>query len=264
MSNIDPTAIVSPDVEIGADVTIGPFAIVEEGVTIGDHCVLLSHSIIRKKSILGAQVRVDSFAVVGGDPQDLSFDPTVESGVKIGERVVIREGVTIHRSSQEAAYTEIGSECYLMGNSHVAHDCQVGKRCVLANGAMLAGHVHMGEDVFVGGGAGIQQFQRVGMGSMIGGNAAISRDVPPQVLVADRNLVFGLNIVGLRRRKIPTESIGDLKRCYAFIFDKLENPSKLAVQAKAKELGHTSEGRDFLEFFQEKGRKYCRPRQKGS
>ena len=66
---------------------------------------------------------------------------------------------------------------------------------------MLAGHVHMGEDVFVGGGASIHQFQRVGMGSMIGGNAAISRDVPPQVLVADRNLAFGLNIVGLRRRK---------------------------------------------------------------
>ena len=122
----------------------------------------------------------------------------------------------------------------------------------------------LGEDVFVGGGAGIHQFQRVGMGSMIGGNAAISRDVPPQVLVADRNLVFGLNIVGLRRRKVPTESIGDLKRCYAFIFDKLENPSKLAEQAKAKELGHTSEGRDFLEFFQEKGRKFCRPRQKGN
>lgn len=264
MSNIDSTAIVSPNVEIGADVTIGPFAIVEEGVTIGDHCVLQSHSIIRKESILGAQVRVDSFAVVGGDPQDLSFDPTVESGVKIGDRVVIREGVTIHRSSQEAAYTEIGSECYLMGNSHVAHDCKVGKRSVLANGAMLAGHVHLGEDVFVGGGAGIHQFQRVGMGAMIGGNAAISRDVPPQVLVADRNLVFGLNIVGLRRRKISPESIGDLKRCYAFIFDKLENPSKLAGQAKTKELGHTSEGRDFLEFFQEKGRKYCRPRQKGN
>ena len=264
MSEIDPTAILSPDVELGQDIKIGAYAIVESNTVLGDNCIIDSHAIVRKATILGPGVRIDSFAVVGGDPQDLSFDPSIESGVKIGEGVELREGVTIHRSSQKNGHTEIGARCYLMGNSHVAHDCLVGQGCVLANGALLAGHVHMGEDVFVGGGAGIHQFLRIGNGSMIAGNAAISRDVPPQVLAAERNLACGLNLIGLRRRKISTESIGDLKRCYRLIYEERKSPAKRAETALAEGLGHTQEGRAFLEFFLKPNRKFCRPREKKS
>lgn len=260
MSDIEPTAIVSPNAELGDDVTIGPYAIVETDVVLGDGCIVEAHGIVRKGSILDSGVRVDSFAVLGGDPQDLSFDPRIESGVKIGEGVEIREGVTVHRSSQENGYTEVGPGCFLMGNSHIAHDCMVGAGCVLANGALLGGHVQMGDDVFVGGGAGIHQFLRVGEGVMIGGNAAVSRDVPPRVILAERNLVCGLNLVGLRRLKISSDTIADLKRCYAAVYQELTNPAKLAAAASAIGLGHSDEARSFLEFFQKSGRKFCRPK----
>lgn len=260
MSNIDPTAIVSPDSDVGEGVSIGPYTIVEADVVLGDSCILEAHVVVRAGTILGNGVRMDSFAVVGGNPQDLGFDPRIESGVKIGEGVEIREGVTIHRSSQENGYTEIGNRCFLMSNSHVGHDCMVGVGCILANGALLAGHVHLGEDVFVGGGAGIHQFLRIGLGAMIGGNASISRDVPPQVVVAERNQVCGLNLVGLRRRKVSTGGIADLKRCYSAVYGELKSPAKLAAAAAKEGHGHTDEGRTFLEFFQKSDRKFCRPK----
>lgn len=260
MSDIDPTAIVSPNADVGEDVSIGPYAIVEANVVLGNSCILEAHGIVRAGAILGNGVRVDSFAVVGGDPQDLGFDPRIVSGVKIGEGVEIREGVTIHRSSQENGYTEICDRCFLMGNSHVAHDCMVGDGCVLANGALLAGYVCLGEDVFVGGGAGIHQFLRIGSGAMIGGNASISRDVPPQVVVAERNQICGLNLVGLRRRKVSIGAIADLKRCYSAVYRELKSPARLADAAAKEGHGHTNEGRTFLEFFQKSSRKFCRPR----
>jgi len=99
---------------------------------------------------------------------------------------------------------------------------------------------------------------------MIAGNAAISRDVPPQVLAAERNLACGLNLVGLRRRKTPAESIGDLKHCYAAIYRERRSPAKLAEAAFAEGLGHTAHGRAFLEFYQKPDRKFCRPREKHS
>ncbi len=257
---IDETAEVSSGAEIGKGVNIGPYAIVESGVVVGSDCMLAAHGILRKGTILGEGVKVDSFAVIGGDPQDLDFESDIESGVRVGAGCEIREGVTIHRSSKENGYTEVGSDSFLMGNCHIAHDCLVGSNCVIANGVLLGGHVQIGEDVFVGGAAAIHQFVRVGDGTMIAGLAPISRDVPPYVTVAGRNQVCGLNMVGLRRRKIPMDSIADLKRCYLAVYADLKNPGKLASKASKDGHGSSEEGRRFLEFFQAGSRTYCRPR----
>ena len=98
------------------------------------------------------------------------------------------------------------------------------------------------------------------VGAMIGGNAAVSRDVPPRVILAERNLVCGLNLVGLRRLKIPKETIAELKKCYAAVYQELTNPGKLAAAALASGLGQAKEARSFLEFFQKNGRRFCRPK----
>ena len=153
--NIHPTAIVSDDAVIGAGSVIGPYSVIEEGVILGENCSVAAHVIVRQGSVLGNEVTVDSFAVIGGLPQSLNFDTAIQSGVRIGDGSVIREGCTISRASSEGGNTVVSGECFLMAQSHIAHDCELGSGVVLANNVMLAGHVKVGAKTFIGGGAGI-------------------------------------------------------------------------------------------------------------
>ncbi|WP_269522338.1 acyl-ACP--UDP-N-acetylglucosamine O-acyltransferase [Coraliomargarita parva] len=247
---IDPKAIVSESAKLGEGTVVGPFAVIEEGVQVGSGCRIAAHVILRKGTVLGDSVSVDSFAVIGGDPQSITFDPSVESGVKVGDGTVIREGVTVNRASQAGTQTVLGAKCFLMAQAHVAHDCRLGDDVILANNVMLAGHVQVGTRVFMGGGSAVHQFCRVGQGVMVGGNASISLDVPPYVMAAERNEAHGLNLVGLRRAGIEQREITDLKRCYRAVFFGGGNLRKKAEQAaREHEFGTTPAGARFLAFF---------------
>jgi UDP-N-acetylglucosamine acyltransferase len=236
---------------------IHPTAIIEEGAQLGDGCVIHAHAIVKRGALLGEKVVVHAFAVVGGDPQYLKFDPAIESAVRIGPGSVLREHVTINRSIHSGQATVLGARCFLMAGSHVAHDCLVGHDVVLANNALLGGHVAVGDNTFVGGGAAVHQFCRVGDGVMIGGVSPITQDVAPYLMVADRNEVAGLNLVGLRRRGVAREAIAELKDCYHAVFGG-GDPRKLA----AARLGagvQGGEARRFLEFFAGGKRGFARP-----
>jgi UDP-N-acetylglucosamine acyltransferase len=248
---IHATAMVHPEAQLGIGVEIGAYAMVGAGARIGDRCRLNAHAIVHAGAEVGEGVLVDSFAVVAGEAQMRVPDPNVESGrVVVGARTVIREGVTIHRPTKAANVTEVGPDCFLMAHSHVAHDCRVGAFVTLANNAMIAGHVLVGDHVFVGGGAGVHQFVRLGESSMIAGNAAISYDVPPFAVAADRNDIVGLNLIGLRRRNLGSEVLADLKRCFRAVFLGSGNLRSEAARAlESGEVGMTPQGRQFLEFF---------------
>jgi UDP-N-acetylglucosamine acyltransferase len=260
---IHPTAIVAPEAKLGADVSIGAYAIVEAGAVLGDGCVLHSHAIVRGGTELGSRCSVHSFAVIGDTPQDLKFDPATPSGVRVGPGSVLREGVTIHRSTKPGGSTVLGEACFLMAYSHVAHDCRLGDRVVLANGVLLAGHITVGDNVFIGGGAGVHQFVRIGEGIMLGGHASISFDLPPFTMVADRNRVAGLNVIGLRRRGCPRETIAELKMLFHRVYA-ARNPRTEAAAALAAGAAQTPEGRRFLEFFGGGKRGIARPRRAGA
>ena len=229
-------------------------AILEEGASLGAGCVIHAHAIIKRGTVLGDGVAVHPFAVVGGDPNFLKFDPATVSGVRIGAHTVIREHVTINRSIYAGKDTVVGSHCYLMANAHVGHDCMVGDEVVLATNIMLGGHVDVGSFTFFGGGAGAHQFSRIGEGVMIAGLARITQDLAPFLLVAERNEVSGLNLVGLKRRGVGREAIAELKDCYAAVFAG-GDPRKLAAALTAK----TAEARRFLEFFAGGKRGFARP-----
>ena len=249
--SIHPTAIVSETAVIGAGSTVGPYAVIEDGVVLGKNCSIAAHTILRRGVVMGDSVSVDSFAVVGGDPQSLTFDPATKSGVVIGNNVVIREGCTIHRGSSDGANTMIGDGCFFMAQAHVAHDCQLGNDVVMANNVMLAGDVTIGSNVFIGGGVGIHQFCRIGSYVMIAGNASIAADVPPYVMAAERNTAHGLNMVGLRRGGFERPDIADLKKCYRAIYFGGGNLKKKAAEAlSGDECGLSAIGADFLAFFE--------------
>ncbi|GHB89615.1 acyl-ACP--UDP-N-acetylglucosamine O-acyltransferase [Cerasicoccus arenae] len=224
---------------------------IEDYVQMGEGVVISPFAVVKSGSVLGAEVTVDHFAVIGGNPQYLRFDPRTQSGVRVGTKTVIREGVTINRSIHTGHDTTIGGNGFLMANCHVGHDCVVGDYVVLANGVLLGGHVTVGDHVFIGGNSAVHQFCRIGESAMIGGVARITYDVPPFVMAANENEVAGLNLIGLKRRGFTEEEISDLKRCYRAVYlGKLAgSPVKKADAALAENLPTTDRGKQFLNFF---------------
>jgi UDP-N-acetylglucosamine acyltransferase len=205
---IHPSAYVAPGAKLGEGVTVGPFAVIESQVEIGDDCRIGAHAVIQSKVAMGRANVVHPTAVLGGLPQDLSFDPETDAWLEIGDGNVFREGVTVNRATKPGESTRIGSLCYLMNNSHVGHDCTVGDQVIFASGATLGGHVQVGDRVFLGGGVMTHQFCRVGAYAMLQGLAGINKDALPFMMVGGRpGKHYRLNLVGLRRAGIDGERL---------------------------------------------------------
>lgn len=256
---VHPSAVVATGVRIGPGTVIGPGAVVEAEVTIGAGCRVSAYAILRSGTILGDRVEVDSFSVIGGLPQDLHFDRSQSSGVRVGDGTVIRESVTVSRATRAGGYTEIGRECLFMAGSHAGHDCRIGDHAILANAVLLGGHVSVGGHTFIGGGAAVHQFCRIGESVMLAGHASITMDLPPFLMVVDRNDVIGLNLVGLRRRGVPREAIIELKEAFRYIFAE-GKPAERAGQAMATTRFKTDEAVRYLSFFGDGKRGFARPR----
>ncbi|MBP7141618.1 MAG: acyl-ACP--UDP-N-acetylglucosamine O-acyltransferase [Opitutaceae bacterium] len=242
-------------------VTLHPQAIIEDGVTLEPGVTVMQGAMLRRGTQLGANVVVHPYAVIGGEPQDLRFSSATISGVRVGEGTTLREFVTINRSTKPESFTTVGRNCFLMAGVHLGHDSQVGDHVVLANNVLLAGHVQVADRAFIGGGCAIHQFCRVGEGAMIGGLARITVDVPPFSMVAERDELAGLNLVGLKRRGLPRESIRELKEVFRHVFFKSGNIRTIAAEALPRALA--PEVKVFLEFFAGGKRGFSRPRRGG-
>jgi UDP-N-acetylglucosamine acyltransferase len=242
---------------------IHPTAIVEPGAKLGADCEIMAGAIITRHCVLGDRVVVHPYAVIGGDPQYLKFDRALSTGVMIGAGTVLREHVTINRSIHAGDTTRIGENCFLMASSHVAHDCAVGNNVVFANAALLAGHVSVGDHSFFGGGAAVHQFCRIGESVMVAGHASLTRDVPPYVMVAERDDVIGFNLVGLKRRGFSREAMSELKQAYHDVYFTSGNIRAVAAAAQASGKFTSPETRRFLEFFAEGKRSFARARRAG-
>lgn len=209
-SIVHPTAVVSDAAILAGDCVVGPFAVIDAGVRLGRGVAVSSHAVLLTGVTIGDRARVGSHSVIGGDPQDLSFDGS-PSEVVVGADTVIHEAVTIHRATGRTP-TVIGPGCLIMGQVHVAHDCDVAAEVVVAQGAKLAGHVRLGERSIVGGLAGIHQWVRVGQHAMVGAMAKVVRDVLPYT-VADGNPArhLQINAARLRQRGFPPQEIRALR-----------------------------------------------------
>jgi UDP-N-acetylglucosamine acyltransferase len=239
---------------------IHPTALVEEGAQLGEGCIVHAHAIVGRHCILADQVEVHPFAVLGGPPQDLSFDIRLDSGIRVGARTVVREHVTINRATREHGFTEIGADCFIMTAAHVAHDCRLGQRVIMANAVLLGGHVQVGDHAFIGGGAVVHQHCRIGESAMIGGGSRFSEDVAPFCLGAERNELLGLNLVGLRRRGFTPEILRDIKLAYRRLFGAGGNLRSAAASLLAQDTFASGQARQFLEFFKNGARRFARPR----
>lgn len=256
---IHPTAIVSPKAELDSTVEIGPNAIIEDHVKIRAGTRVWANAYITGHTEIGRDNQIHMGAVIGHEPQDLKFDRSRRSYLRIGDRNVFREYCTVHRGTEPESATVIGNDCYLMGVSHVGHNCVIGNGVIICNCALLAGHVHVGDQAFISGGVVIHQFTHVGRLAMFSGNARVSMDVPPFTLAAERNEVHALNLVGLRRAKIATEAIAELKKVFKLFYLSGLNGTEALKEASQEGAFKTTEALEFIEFVRNSPNGICPP-----
>ena len=233
-TNIHSTAVVDGAARLGQDVSVGPYAVVEADVTVGDRCELMAGAILHRYTSLGPDNRVGPYCVLGGVPQDHKFDPAGETLLRIGAGNVFREYVTISRATAAGAATVIGDGCFFMTQSHVGHDSTVADGAILTNNAAVAGHCEIGSGAYLSGNAVVHQYCWVGELSIMRGNAGVSQHVPPFVMVMANNFIVGLNAVGLRRANgISDEDRRQIKRAYRLLYREGLTPEKALARMDA-------------------------------
>jgi UDP-N-acetylglucosamine acyltransferase len=216
---IDPRALVSPQAQLAADVSVGPFSIIGAGVTIGPRTRVGPHVVVNGPTTIGADNEIFQFAALGDAPQDKKYkgEPT---RLEIGDRNVFRESCTANRgTTHDEGVTRIGNDNLFMAYSHVAHDCQIGNNTVFANCASLAGHVEVGDWVIIGGLSAVHQFSKIGAHAFLGGGSILSRDVPPYVMVNGNPAVpHSVNTEGLKRRGFSEAQIRNIRDAYRVLY----------------------------------------------
>lgn len=253
MPCIHPTAIVDQRAELADDVEVGPSAIIEAGAKIGRGSRILAHAIIKSCVCIGADNEIGYGAVIGADPQDLSFKKEMKSGVIIGEGNTIREYVTIHRGALAESQTIVGDENYLMVGVHLGHNVHLRNKIVITNNCLLAGYVEVQDRAVLGGGSVFHQFIKVGTLAMVRGGSRISKNIPPYLMAYESNLVSGLNAVGLRRAGLSAETRMEIKRAFRLIYRSGMNVTE-ALQA-ARQQTWTSEAISFFDFIEQSSKR---------
>jgi len=251
MSEIDPRAIVSSSARIGSGVHVGAFAVVGEGVELGDDCVLEPHAAVRGPARIGRKNVFDSFCSVGGDPQDLKFSGE-RTELVIGDANRFREFCTVSRGTTHGgSVTRIGSHNLFMAYSHVAHDCVVGSHTVFANGATLAGHVIVEDYANVGAFSPVHQFCRVGRYAYIGACTVITQDVPPfsRVVTERETRCYGVNTVGLERHGFDRARLETIESAFRLLLRSKLNTSQAVEQIRAQ-LNGSADVRELVEFIE--------------
>ncbi len=254
-------AVVDPAAELGDNVEIGPFAVIEAHAVVGDGCRIGPGAVVHSHARLGPRTHLHAGAIVGGAPQDLAFDLDAVSYVEVGADCHIREGVTIHRGTKPETVTRLGDRCFLMANSHVAHNCQLGNDVIMANNALLGGYVEVADGAFISGNAVVHQFCRIGRLAMLSGLSGASKDVPPFCILLnmESNLLAGLNVVGMRRAGLGAEERKAVKKVYQILFRQNLNIKQALEQVREE----FSEGpaAELWKFVEASKRGVCAARQ---
>ena len=245
-AKIHSTALVEPGARIGADVEIGPFSVVGPQAVISDRTIVQSHVVIEGNVAIGTDNFVGHGAIIGAPPQDLSFSLERNTKVEIGNDNIIREYCTIHRGSPEGSVTKIGDKNFLMAGVHIGHNCAIGNNVVIANNCLLAGHVRVDDGAFLGGGSTFHQHMHVGRLVMVQGSSAFGKDLPPFVIAAERNSIFGVNVIGLKRAGFSVQDRDEIKNAFKLLYTSGLNISQVLEKADVVKFGEAV--REFFAF----------------
>ena len=258
-SGIHETAIIHPSAKIGKDVSVGPYAVIDEDTEIGDGCVIGAHVTIHPYTKIGKNCHFFPGCSIGAVPQDLKFVGE-KSYTIIGDGGSFRECCTVHRACGEGNETRIGNNILMMAYTHVAHNCIVGNNVIMSNVATLAGHVIVEDRAVIGGLSAVHQFCKIGRNVMIGGMARVTQDVPPFMICAgDPAFVSGLNSVGLSRAGMPVEERSELKKAFRILY-RSGLPLQEAISTMEQELTSSEPMEHLMRFLRNVDRGIIRTR----
>lgn len=248
--HIHPSAVISPNAQIGNDCVIGPYAVIGDDVVLGNEVRIDSHCVIEGRTRIDDQAHVFPFVSIGLPPQDLKFAGE-ETVTEIGRRTRIREFVTIHRGTTGGGgITKIGDDCFLMAQAHVAHDCLIGNGVIMANAATLAGHVIVEDGANIGAYSGVHQFCRIGREAYVGGYSVVVKDALPFALtVGNHAKCYGLNKVGVRRRGYSRETIAALHHAFHLLLSAKLNTTQ-ALERMRAEITNSPEVDELIHFVE--------------
>lgn len=261
-AKIHPTALVDAATQIGADVEIGSFSIIGPATVIGEKTTLQSHVVIEGEVIIGTGNFIGHGAIIGAPPQDVSFSPERKTKVEIGNDNVIREYCTIHRGSPDGSATKIGDKNFLMAGAHIGHNCLIGNNIVIANNCLLAGYVRVDDGAFLGGGSTFHQHMHIGRLVMVQGSSAFGKDLPPFTIAAERNSVFGINVIGLKRAGFSAKDRDEIKDAFKLVYLSGLNISQALEKAATMKFGGPA--REFLDFVSNAKKRGICPLKRGA
>lgn len=248
--DVHPTAIVSPGAVLSPGVRIGAYTVIADHVTIGPGTWIGPHVVIEEWTSLGGDCRVAAGAILGGTPQDRHFRGE-RSYLRIGDRVVLREYVSINRATGEDAASTVGDDTQILAYSHAGHNCRIGRGVIITNGCQLAGHVVVEDLANIGGMAGVIQFAHVGTLAMVGGFTRVDKDVPPYMLVnGNPYRTVAINRIGLERAGVTDDAQGQLRRAHRLLVRSGLDLSH-AIEQIAAECGGGAEVRHLVEFLRD-------------
>ncbi|HZT43413.1 MAG TPA: acyl-ACP--UDP-N-acetylglucosamine O-acyltransferase [Chthonomonadaceae bacterium] len=247
-AKIHPTAVIDPTAEIEPGAEIGPYCIVGKESRIGAGTVLHAHVVVEQNTTIGRDCQIFTGTILGGPPQDLKYKGE-KSYVIIGNGNIIRECVTIHRSTGEGSVTRLGDENMIMAYAHIGHNCLIGSHITIASYVGISGHVTIEDYANFGGICGVHQHCRIGTLAMVGGMSGVSQDVPPYML--SRGIparVFDVNVRGLRRAGVSAKVRSDLRQAYKLLYRSDLNGTQ-ALEAIEEEIEMSPELNHLLEFI---------------
>lgn len=257
---IHPTAIVSESAQLGANVEIGAFSVVGDGVVLGEHTKIMHHCVVDSNTTMGKNCIIYPYSSIGTDPQDISFHGE-ETFVVIGDNNNIREFCTINRGTAKGGgYTRIGDNNYLMAYTHIAHDCHIGNYTQFVNGATLAGHVEVEDYAVIGAFSSVHQFCRIGRNAYIGGYTIVLQDILPFAKVAqsrEHYNLYGPNSIGMMRNGISREFINNVKEIFDVLYRQNLNTTQ-AVERLKKEYAGLEESQILIDFIEKTKRGFLK------
>jgi len=231
---IHPTAVVDPRASIDPTADIGPFVVVDSPVRVGSRTRVMAHAFLTgPRTEIGADNVIHPGAVIGHEPQDVKY-AGAPTGLRIGDRNVIREHAEIQRATAPDTWTVVGDDNYFMTRSHVAHNCTIGNQTVIASGALVAGHASVGDQAFVSGNCVVHQYTRIGRLAILRGLSRTSRDVPPFSIMDGTHTVRGINRVGLRRAGFDAARVRALANAFRILFRVRTNLREAMARVEAE------------------------------
>lgn len=207
VAGIHPTAVIAPDAKIGRNASIGPYVVIEDGVTLGDDCVLKSyvmiyrnskighrffahsHAVVRESARIGDDVILQNGAVVGSDgfgfakQEDGSYYKIVQAGgIVVESGVEVQANSTIDRAT--VGETRLGRGVKIDNLVQVGHGCEIGENTLLCAQVGLAGTCKVGRNVILTGQVGAAGHLTIGDNVIVTPQSGIPSDVAPNTTVS--------------------------------------------------------------------------------